>query len=97
MPRSIRTPHDSKHLNGWRGSKHRLDYTRQQADQRVCERLNKFERAWVVDNLSYEGIAASKVLWPLYRIQKVGEGGNPDAGLPPLGDHYLRDILIRSN
>lgn len=36
-----RTPSDIKHLHGWRGGKHRLGYTRLQAERRVCERPHK--------------------------------------------------------
>jgi len=37
-----RTPHDSKHLNGWRGIKHWLVYTRQQANADLNGYRNKF-------------------------------------------------------
>lgn len=39
----IRTPHDSKHLNGWRGRKHRPGYTPQRADRPVSEGPEKVQ------------------------------------------------------
>ena len=70
----FRTPHDSKHLHGWRGREHR-HWTHPQisAVQPVSEGLGKIQ-GQAVRQAPYRRIAASTVCWESALVVPSGQG-----------------------